>query len=236
VSGAGAQVLSVPAGELRVVDDVPEAFTALVEQVAAQAIARSGRCRVALSGGATARACYERLARSREVDWERLECFLGDERCVPAGDEDANQRLVRETLIDRVPVAAFHPMDCDEPDAYAATLARALPLDLVHLGLGPDGHTASLFAGSPGLEAPAGALVVPNADPSGRNPHERLSLTFGAIARCAAAVFTVSGEAKHDALHRVLVGEDLPASRVRAGRVLWLCDRDALGEDIGRLR
>ncbi|HLI44729.1 MAG TPA: 6-phosphogluconolactonase [Acidimicrobiales bacterium] len=236
MSEAGEKLASVPAGELQVVDDVPAAFTALVEQVAGAAIARSGRCRIALSGGATARACYERLARSTEVDWVRLECFLGDERCVPAGDEDANQRLVREALVDRVPVGEFHPMDCERPAAYAARIEEALPLDLVHLGLGPDGHTASLFPGSPGLEAPVGTLVIRTADPSGRNPHERLSLTLGAIARCEVAVFTVSGEAKHDALHRVLAGEDLPASRVRAGRVLWLCDRDALGEDLGRVR
>ncbi|MGO8877824.1 MAG: 6-phosphogluconolactonase [Acidimicrobiales bacterium] len=224
-----------PAGELRLVEDVPAAFAQLVaDEVAAVTApgargARDGRFRMALSGGDTARACYERLAGVASLDWEVLELFLGDERCVPADDPAANQRLVRESLLEPTGgLSHFTPMDCAHPEAYGALLASQPPLDIVHLGLGPDGHTASLFPDSPALTAPPGELVVASEDPSGRNPHPRLTMTFEAIAASRLAVFTVAGSAKHGALSRVLGGEDLPAGRVRAGRVLWLCDRSAL--------
>ena len=188
-----------------------------------------------LSGGETARACYECLAEDNRVPWRQIECFVGDERCVPPDDPDANQKMIRDTLTDRVAVRAFHPMECDHAEDYAALISRAAPLDLVHLGFGPDGHTASLFPGSAALSAPEGRLVVPNLDPTGRNRHPRLTLTFEAIRSARWAVFTVSGAAKHDALRALLHGQDLPAAHVRAERVVWLCDRDALGEDVDRV-
>lgn len=212
-------------GELRVVDDVPSAFAELVRERAG----RASPFRIALSGGETARACYEVLMRTGGIDWAGVECYVGDERCVPPDDDDSNQKMIRSSLLDHVRPAAFHPMDCNRPEDYARLLAAAGPLDLVHLGLGPDGHTASLFPSSTGLEALAGQLVVRNLDPSGRNKHERLSLTFEAINAARLAVFTVSGEQKHEALARVLAGEDLPAARVASRQVVWLCDRAALG-------
>jgi 6-phosphogluconolactonase len=242
---------SAPTGELRVVEDVTVAFADLIaaEFDAAMAAAQerstgAGACevrrsddvdddtfRMALSGGDTARACYQALA-AMPIDWEHVECFLGDERCVPPEDPAANQRLVRESLLDRVGNRArFHPIDCHHPENYAAELEARPPLDIIHLGLGPDGHTASLFPASKALAAPAGALVVENDDPSGRNPHPRVTFTFEAIARGRLVVFTVMGASKHDAFARVLAGEDLPATRVRASRVLWLCDEEALGGD-----
>jgi 6-phosphogluconolactonase len=102
-------------------------------------------------------------------------------------------------------------------------------LDLVHLGLGPDGHTASLFPGSDGLLAPPERLVVNNVDPSGRNAHLRLTLTLAGIARARLVVFTVAGADKHQAMSGIVHHEDLPAARVRADRVVWLCDADAIG-------
>ncbi|MGA8679891.1 MAG: 6-phosphogluconolactonase [Acidimicrobiales bacterium] len=224
-----------PTGELRVVGDVPTAFGEVVAaefaavRQAGAGKAGDGRFRMALSGGDTARACYEHLATIATIDWAAVDLLLGDERCVPPDDAAANQRLVRETLL--VPtggVASFRPMDCDDPAAYEALLSSQPPLDLIHLGLGPDGHTASLFPGSTALRAPAASLVVRTEDPTGRNPLPRLTFTFSAIGRGRLVVFTVAGSAKHDALLRVLDGEDLPAARVRAARVLWLCDHAAL--------
>jgi 6-phosphogluconolactonase len=184
---------------------------------------------MALSGGGTARACYEHLATVTTIDWTRVDVFLGDERCVPAEDPEANQRLVREALLEPTGgLAHLFPMDCAEPDAYADLLTSLPALDLVHLGLGPDGHTASLFPGSPALEAPPESLVVVNEDPSGRNPHPRITFTLSAIGRGRRVVFTVAGADKHDALGRILAGEDLPAARVRAPAVFWLCDNAAL--------
>ena len=198
-----------PNGELRLVDDVPAAFAAVVTSEFASWALRvpeqraEHRFRLALSGGDTARACYAELAQTASVDWASVELLLGDERCVPPDDPAANQRLIRESLLaptgDR---ARFLPMDCADPDGYAALLVAGPPLDIIHLGLGPDGHTASLFPHSGALNAPPGALVVSNEDPSGRNPHPRLTFTFEAISRGRLVVFTVAGAGKHPALPR----------------------------------
>ncbi len=96
--------------------------------------------------------------------------------------------------------------------------------DLVHLGMGTDGHIASLFPGSPALEADPGRLVVLNHDPSGNNPYERMTLTYSGIARSRLVVLTVAGATKRDALQAVVDGADLPAARVQADRVVWLVD------------
>ena len=120
-------------------------------------------------------------------------------------------------------------MTCDDPDGYDRLVAELAPIDLVHLGLGPDAHTASLFPGSPALDAPADRLVVPNADPLGNNPHPRLTLTFAGIARGRHVVVTVEGEEKREALARVRSGEDVPAARADGPAVVWLTDRDAAG-------
>jgi 6-phosphogluconolactonase/glucosamine-6-phosphate isomerase/deaminase len=111
-------------------------------------------------------------------------------------------------------------------DAYDELLGEYGPLDLVHLGLGPDGHTASLFPGSPALDERE-RLVVPTGDDL--HPHPRLTLTFPALAQARLAVFTVAGDDKRDALQRVKAGDDLPAERVSAARVIWLVDEAANG-------
>ena len=204
-------------------------------RVVIEAFERRAGPRFALvaSGGATAQRCYERLAEvaGPVVDWQRVDVYMGDERCVAADDPDANQRLVRESLLERVPpVGSFHPMSCGAgPEAYGAEVATVAAFDVVHLGLGPDGHTASLFPDSPALEAPPARLVVLSADPHGRNPHERMSLTLSALARARLVVFTVAGEPKRDAFAAVSSGTDVPAGRVRAGQILWLVDRAAAG-------
>jgi 6-phosphogluconolactonase len=230
-----------PAGtELAAVDDVPTAFAELVAETFA---ARGGRrFTLVLSGGPTARACYERTAALApgRVDWSLVDVYLGDERLVPPDDADANQRLVRESLIEPVGgVGSFHPMPTgDEPDrcaaAYQEVVAALLGgpgIDLIHLGLGPDGHTASLFAGSDALERPGDRLVMVSSDPHERNPHRRLTLTLRAIDQARVAVFTVAGASKSQALRRVLDGEDVPAARVRAKTVRWVVDPAAMGLD-----
>lgn len=142
---------------VRVVDDVAPAFADVVIESFAKRVEPGFT--LVLSGGPTARLCYEHLADAgaAAIDWSVVDVLIGDERCVPADDPDANQRLVRESLLDRVaPVGAFHPMSCDDVDGYDRLVAWIPALDLVHMGLGPDGHTASLFPGSPDLDAPRG--------------------------------------------------------------------------------
>jgi 6-phosphogluconolactonase len=217
-----------PPGTVRIVDDVAAAFADVVIDSFAARVEPGFT--LVLSGGPTARLCYERLADrgAAVIDWSLVDVLMGDERCVASDDPDANQRLVREALLDRVgDVATFHPMSCDAVDDYDRLLAWIPALDLVHLGLGPDGHTASLFADSAGLDAPPGRMAVINTDPSGRNPHPRMSMTYGAIARARRVVFTVAGESKRDIWAQVSAGAEVPATRVRGGEVLWLVDEAA---------
>ena len=117
--------------------------------------------------------------------------------------------------------------------AYQRTMADLVTgpgIDLIHLGMGPDGHTASLFPGAPTLDAGPGVLVLATEDPNGVNPHPRLTLTLPAINSARVAVFTVAGSSKAPAVARLLRGEDLPAARVHAGHTVWLVDGPARGD------
>ncbi len=235
-----AQSLKLPNGTARVVEDVPDAFAQAV--VGAFASRSEERFRLVLSGGPTARRCYEALAAQttaaanseRPVDWQVVDVLMGDERCVAPADPEANQRLVREALLTRVePVGSFHPMDCGEPSAYQRLLEGMPVLDLVHLGLGPDGHTASLFTASAALDAPEGTLAMLSRDPNERNPHDRMTITLETIARARLVLFTVEGSSKAQAFNALRNGDDIPASRVRAREVVVLVDPEAAGETAG---
>jgi 6-phosphogluconolactonase len=234
-----------PSGpDLAPVASVPTAFAALVAEAFA---ARGGeRFSLLVSGGALAAACYDACAAAPSaLDWSLVDLYQGDERLVPADDPDANQRLVREHLIDPLGgVGSFSPMPTDgDPDgcaaAYQGIVARLLDgpgIDLIHLGLGPDGHTASLFQGAASLHAGDDQLVLATEDPSGVNPHPRLTITLPVIARARLVAFTVSGAEKRAALAEVRRGEDVPAARVRAHDVRWIVDGAALGpgaDDVG---
>jgi len=219
-------------GEVVVVDDVAAAFATHV--IEAFRDRPDEGFSLTLSGGSTAARCYERLAANGgdQIDWWQVDVYWGDERCVAPEDPDSNERLGRQTLLERVGAAnAVYPMRCDDgPDPYQQRVAQAGRLDLIHLGLGPDGHTASLFPGSLALDADPGRLVVMNSDPKGNNPHERMTLTLSGIARARLVVFTVSGEDKRAAFAGVRAGdESFPAARVQADRVVWLVDPAAAG-------
>ena len=219
-------------GELIVVDDVPAEFAERV--IEAFHNRPEDGFSMALSGGDTARRCYERLAAdgSDQIDWWQVDIYWGDERCVPPSDEASNERLVRESLLEQVGAAnAVYPMRCDEgPDPYQQRVAQLGRFDIVHLGLGPDGHTASLFPQSPALDADPGRLVVMNEDPRGNNPHRRMTLTFSGIARARLVLVTVEGEEKREALAKVWREEDVPAARVRADQLIWLADGAAAAD------
>ena len=210
-------------GQLRVVDDVPAAFAATV--------ATEARRSIALSGGSTARECYELLA-TADVEWGRVEVFLGDERWVPVRDPESNEGMARIAFLDQVAPLAVHSMVGAGPTveeaaaAYDRLVREAPPIDVIHLGLGPDGHTASLFPGSPALDE-RDRLVVATGDEL--HPHPRLTLTLPAIARARLVLFTVAGADKREAITRIRNGDDLPANRVRAEHVVWLVDHAAAG-------
>jgi 6-phosphogluconolactonase len=228
-------------GRIEQVGSVPDAFAQLVvDRVAASG--DGAGFSLFLSGGSTAEECYRSLAergRPGVVDWSSVDVYLGDERCVPLDDPDSNHRMIAETLLDAVaPVRSDHPMyEAGSPEAAAAAYQRLLePLpafDLVHLGLGPDGHTASLFPGSTALDVDdPGLLVVANRDPKANNPHDRITLTLAGIARARLVVFTVTEASKRDPFQRIVGGEDLPAGRVTADEVVWLVDASVTGTDL----
>lgn len=208
-------------GDVRVVDDVPAAFAALVVERAPRSIA--------LSGAWLARDCYAAL-RNAAVDWPSVDVFFGDERFVPTDSPDSNEGQARRTLLDHVAPRAIHGMYASgrveqAADAYDELIRTSPPIELIHLGIGPDGHTASLFPETKALDETR-RLVVVNGDD--RHPHPRVTFTFPAIAR-SLLVVAVSGEEKREAIARIRAGEDLPGARIRAREVIWLVDPEALG-------
>jgi 6-phosphogluconolactonase len=206
-------------GQTRIVTDVPRAFARLVVATSPESIA--------LSGGDLARRCYAALARE-QFDWSAVDVYFGDERIVPVEHPDSNEGMARATLLDAVNPRAIHSLVDAGADGYDALIRSAPAIQLVHLGLGPDGHTASLFPGSPALDE-RDRFVIETGDDL--HPQPRLTFTFPAIARAALAVVTVSGEEKRDAITRIRSGEDLPGARIRARQVLWLGDAAALGDE-----
>ena len=212
----------------------------------ANAVTRHGRCSLVLSGGNTPRALYSLLASSTyrdQIPWSQVHVFWGDERYVPSDDAASNYRMARESLLEQVPLPFqnIHPMPThfQLPEAAAHDYERTLreqagrqrPLfDLMLLGLGEDGHTASLFPRSPALQETTRwvvAVTVP------AEPPTRLTLTLPAIAAAARVFVLVSGTGKSDALTHVLSPKadpsDYPAAGLPSARgiVTWWVDRDA---------
>ena len=182
---------------------------------------------VALAGGSTPRRLYERLA-TCAFPWSETEIFFGDERCVPPDHPDSNYRMAGEALLSKVP-ANVHRMPGETCDAAAyeeelrQLFGAGLPeFDLVLLGLGEDGHTASLFPGDPALEEKERWVVRVE-----RPDHARLTLTLPVLSAAKVALFLVLGAAKREALQRLRDGDDIPAARVQAKRVVIVADEAA---------
>jgi 6-phosphogluconolactonase len=223
-----------------------------VASLAVDAIAATGRFTLALSGGSTPRAAYTRLATddlARQVEWSLIHVLWGDERCVPPDDPRSNYRMAKEALLDRVPIPPeqIHRIRGeDEPQEAAAdyedelrSLLRMTPSsaaprmtgpDLILLGLGEDGHTASLFPGQPAVhEAEYWVMAVPA--PTG--DMWRITLTPAVLNLAGNVTFVVSGASKSQRLAQVLEGpftpDLLPAQAIQPshGRLTWMVDEAA---------
>jgi 6-phosphogluconolactonase len=205
--------------ELRVVDDPAEPVARLL----AERAARGGS--IVLTGGASVGEAYERAA-DLEPDWGGATVWWGDERCVPPDDPLSNYRLAKETLLDRlrVPPQAVHRMRGElDPQAAAGEYDAALAgveLDLLLLGLGSDGHMASLFPGSPQLEVDDRRVTW---GPPGLDPLvDRVTMTLPTIQAAREIVFLVTGQGKRDAVARAFgaeISRDVPASLARLAPV-----------------
>jgi 6-phosphogluconolactonase len=202
---------------------------------ARQAVASRGRFTFAVSGGQTPWRMLRALS-AEDVPWREIHVFQVDERVAPAGDPDRNLTHLRESLLGRVPIPPenLHPMPVEQPDlaAAVASYARELRavtgtpavLDVVHLGLGPDGHTASLVPGDPVLDV-TDADVATTGLHAGRR---RMTLTFPALDRARRILWVITGAEKAQVLPRLLAGDRaIPAGRVRADRAAALADADA---------
>jgi len=207
--------------------DTPEDVAAAAAAEVAELISQGSRTLV-LAGGTTPRRCYELLAKL-DVAWGRVTVLFGDERCVPPDHPDSNYRMAREALLDQVAPATVHRMPGElGPDeaaaAYAHVVAGLAPLDLVILGIGEDGHTASLFPGHEVLNAKGWVAGVRN---SPKPPPERVTLTLGALRGAHRVIVLATGAGKAQAVALAKRGE-VPSGMIAGAR--WLLDRAAAGE------
>jgi 6-phosphogluconolactonase len=232
------------------VSDAAALAKAAAERVMARIAANSGRLAICLTGGSSPKQLYQSLATDAyrsQIPWDRVHWFIGDERFVPSDDPLHNMGVARRIFLDRcAPASNIHPIPTDTADpreaarAYeselqsfygAKELASSRPLfDVVLMGVGPDGHTASLFPDYPAVEEIERWVVgVPKAHVEPFVP--RVTLTLPALNSCREMLFEVSGSDKRSILTRVLDGENLPANRAHStGETIWLADRAALPE------
>ena len=236
----------------RIVVDDPDALAKTAAQRLMERIeANPGRAAICLTGGSSPKQLYGLLANipyPGRISWNRVHWFIGDERFVPAGDPLNNMGVARNIFLDRfAPPANIHPIPTDtaDPDESARRYERELqafygadkldparPLfDLVLMGIGPDGHTASLFPDDPALKERTRWVVgVPKANVEPFVP--RVTLTLPALSSCREMLFEVAGKEKRAILTRLLAGENLPANRARSiGETVLLVDRAAFGGD-----
>ena len=234
---------------IEVLATAADLFHAAAEELvraARTAIGAQGRFTVALSGGSTPKALYSLLAANyADFPWNRVYLFFGDERHVPPTDPESNYRMVEESLLTKIAIPAENVfrVPAENPDAaaaaadYEAQLRKFFQLksgefprfDLILLGLGPDGHTASLFPDSQALDEQS-RLVVANWVAK-FNTH-RITFTFPVLNRAAEVIFLASGPDKAEMLHQVLESKNtppLPSQRVEPsdGKLLWMLDEAA---------
>lgn len=192
------------------------AFVAAAE---AEALAERGEFHIVLAGGGTPRRLYRALAKEQH-DWSRWRIWFGDERCLAPDHPDRNSAMAKEVWLDKIglPAGNLHVIPAEQDvdratRSYARELSGLADFDLVLLGLGQDGHTASLFPGHDWDQADEAVLAVKDAP---KPPPERISLSAGRLSRARQVLFLVAGADKREALARWRRGEDLPAGAIRA--------------------
>jgi 6-phosphogluconolactonase len=199
---------------------------AAADDFAALVAAKQGTFHVALSGGSTPKRLFDLLAMRKGIAWDRVELWWGDERTVPPDHPDSNYGMTRKHLIEPLGLTRVHRMA--DADAYERELVAALGtppvFDLIWLGMGKDGHTASLFPGSPGLDEKERDVVLNHVDsPLTNGKTTRITLTFPALAAARHTRFLIAGADKADALART----DNPAHQVTGADVQWFVDEAA---------
>lgn len=233
-----AQIMKLPNARSVMVhgtlDELGASVALRVAQIAADAIGRRGIFRIALAGGETPRGCYERLG-DLPVDWEKVQVYFGDERCLPRGDARRNDSMAHEALLGHIaiPPRNVHVILAEHGARtaaleYAELLETELPLDLVLLGMGADGHTASLFPGNAATVHEEVAVPVYDAP---KPPPERVSLGMATLNGAREKMFLVAGAEKRNALAQIASGKPLPAARVAGAE--WHIELAAVPDEPG---
>ena len=234
IDGAEVSVFSSPAPLFEAAAD--EFFRVIYASVQ-----RGEPCRIALSGGSTPKSLYSLIADrvdkglARGIDWHRVHLFFGDERCVPPDHPDSNYRMVKQSLLIHGLTAAVHRVQGELPPEEAAAryeeelreeFGNGVPgFDLIILGLGPDGHTASLFPGSAALNDRTRWVAANYVE---KFKSWRITFTYQVLNSAREDLFLVSGSEKADAVGQIFKGADLPAAKAKpAGRLLWYLDAPA---------
>ncbi len=230
--------MEMPNAQAMFVHDDPMLLGAAVAErifrLADEAIAERGVFHLALAGGETPRRCYEQL-RHHAIDWPHVQIYFGDERCLPNGDANRNDSMARAALFDHIalPVGNIHCIQAELGAADAAArymmVLNGIVLDLVLLGMGEDGHTASLFPDNPATLSADAVVPVYQAP---KPPSERVSLGLNTLNAAREKLFLVAGEGKRGALEQILLGVTLPASQIINAE--WHLDRAALPISISR--
>ncbi len=197
-----------------------QAASRLILETAERAIAARGAFRIVLAGGNTPYNVYQ-ILRTADTDWSAWHIYFGDERCLPADDPERNSRLARTVWLDHVaiPSRQIHPIPAElGPETAAASYARELTkvgeFDLVLLGLGEDGHTASLFPGHDWGDAEDAQPVLAVHD-APKMPSDRVTLSAHRLSETRKVLFLVTGNSKREAMNRFMAGEKIPASSIR---------------------
>ena len=211
--------------ELIVLESAEDVAAEAASEIASAIV--DGARTLVLAGGTTPRRCYELLSQL-EVAWGRVTILFGDERCVPPDHPDSNYRMAREAMLDRVFPGSVHRIPAElgpnEGAAlYSQVVAALAPLDIVLLGVGEDGHTASLFPGHPAVNAKGWAIGIRD---SPKPPLERVTLTLSTLRGARRVVILATGAGKAEAVAKAKRGE-VPSGMIAGAR--WLIDREAAG-------
>lgn len=210
-------------------EQLAQAISEFLIEAISQVLQAQPRCNIALPGGNTPAPILAALAK-QNLPWEQIHWYLGDERCYPVNHAERNDTMIRQALWSQLPVSDdhFHPIPTElgpeqAAQQYSDEIRHSGGMDIVFLGMGEDGHTASLFPGNPALEKTEPAVPVYQ---SPKPPNERVSLSIPSLSQATFKIVLTTGSGKHPAINQIKAGEALPINRI--GELHWFVDKAAV--------
>jgi len=211
-------------------DNAATAAADFIAEHIAASIAARGVCHMIVPGGNTPAGCFAALA-EKSLSWDKVHCYPGDERCYEAGHTERNDVMIKKHLLSRLPVINFHPMPSElgaeqAAEAYRETVDAIDAFDIAFIGMGEDGHTASLFPGNVALEKTASVVAVHD---SPKPPTDRVSMSLLTLRRARLRVVLTAGASKAEIMVRIRAGETLPVNQV--GDIHWFVDEASVTKE-----